>query len=58
MSVAEHVLKGDVGQEFVAAGQAMNDSNRVSDDYSDVLVHNIISTNKVWDTVVDVSLLE
>ena len=25
---------------------------------ADVLVHNIVSTNKVWDTVVDVSLLE
>ena len=53
-----HFFDQDFGQEFVAAGEAMRDTNRVSDDYSDVLVHNIISTNKVWDTVVDVSLLE
>ena len=53
-----HFFDQDFGQEFVAAGEAMSDSNRISDDYSDVLVHNIISTNKVWDTVVDVSLLE
>jgi hypothetical protein len=53
-----HFFDQDFGQEFVAAGQAMGDSNRVSDDYSDVLVHNIVSTNKVWDTVVDVSLLD
>jgi len=53
-----HFFDQRFGEKFVAAGQAMSDPNRVSDDYADVLVHGIISTNKVWDTVVDVSLLE
>jgi ABC-type transport system involved in multi-copper enzyme maturation permease subunit len=53
-----HFFDQDFAQDFMMAGQSMRDPDRVSDNYSEVLIHRIVSTNKVWDTVVDVSLLE
>ena len=53
-----HFFDNDFGQDFALAGQAMQDPNRVSDSYSEVLIHRITSTNKVWDTVTGVSLTE
>jgi hypothetical protein len=40
------------------AGQAMNDENRISDSYADVLIHRIVSTPEVWETVMQTSLLD
>jgi len=53
-----HFFNRQFGQEFAMAGQAMNDPNRVSDRYVDVLMHRITSTHEVWDTVSGVSLRE
>jgi hypothetical protein len=53
-----HFFDRKFGQEFALAGQAMQDPNRVSDRYVDVLMHRIVSTNEVWDTVSGVSLRE
>jgi hypothetical protein len=53
-----HFFDQDFGQEFGLAAQAMNDPNRISDSYADVLLHNILSTNKVWETLTQVSLVD
>ena len=53
-----HFFDRQFGQEFALAGQAMTDPDRVSDRYVDVLMHRIVSTNEVWDTVGGVSLRE
>ena len=53
-----HFFDQDFGREFGIAAQAMNDPNRVSDSYTDVLIHGILSTHKVWETLKNVSLLD
>lgn len=51
-----HFFDSDFGQEFVLAGQMMNDPNRVADSYAENLIHNITSTPEVWETITSVSL--
>ncbi|NIM02357.1 MAG: hypothetical protein GTN89_16530 [Acidobacteria bacterium] len=53
-----HLFKGNFGQEFAEAGQAMQNRNRISDSYADVLIDRIASTNQVWDTMSRVKLSE
>jgi len=53
-----HFFKGNFGQEFAEAGQAMQSANRISDSYADVLIDRITSTNQVWDTMSQVKLTE
>jgi ABC-type transport system involved in multi-copper enzyme maturation permease subunit len=53
-----HFFDQDFGEEFMIAGQASQDPNRVGDSYADVLIHRIRSTNATWDTVNSVSLTE
>ncbi len=53
-----HFFKGNFGQEFALAGQEMQNRNRISDSYADVLIQRIASTNEVWDTMSRVKLSE
>jgi len=53
-----HFFKGNFGQEFAEAGQQMQNRNRISDSYADVLIQRIASTNEVWDTMSRVKLSE
>jgi ABC-type transport system involved in multi-copper enzyme maturation permease subunit len=53
-----HFFKGNFGQEFAQAGQAMQNPNRISDSYADVLIDRIAATNEVWDTMSRVKLSE
>ncbi len=53
-----HFFKGNFGQEFAQAGQQMQNRNRISDSYADVLIQRIASTNEVWETMSRVKLSE
>jgi ABC-type transport system involved in multi-copper enzyme maturation permease subunit len=53
-----HFFKGNFGQQFAEAGSSMQSDDRVSNSYADVLIGQITSTNKIWDTMSNVSLSE
>lgn len=53
-----HFFKGNFGQQFAEAGQSMNNPNRLSDSYADILIDRLTSTNKIWDTISKVELTE
>ena len=53
-----HFFTGNFGQEFAMAGYEMQNPNRISDSYADVLIDRIAATNKVWDAMSRVKLSE
>jgi ABC-type transport system involved in multi-copper enzyme maturation permease subunit len=53
-----HFFEGDFGGSFQKAAMRMRSDDRISDDYSRVLLHMLTSTPEVWDTALGLSLVQ
>lgn len=53
-----HIFDSQVGQTFQRAGFQMNDPDRISDNFAEVMIQMLTSTPRVWDTILETSLVE
>jgi len=53
-----HIFDSKVGETFVAAGQQMQSPDRVADSFTEVMIHMLTSRAEVWETLLEVSLVE